>query len=157
MQTLATTAALHGGALLARLTLGQAFLIQGWAKLAGLPGSELMMTGLHLPAPQFFAVAVGLVELIGGGLLILGWGTRAAAGVLIAVLLGALILVHPAQLGAAVAGWPAPGQGLVAVAAWMHLLPLLFLAGWGPGALSLQHLRGGDPAPAQPPAKPRKP
>lgn len=147
------TIAMHGGALLARLTIGQAFLVQGWAKLSDMDAATRAFAGMGVPLPQASALGAGVVELVGGALLVLGMWTRSAATALLGVMVAALVLVHAGQFGSALASpWPSPGAGLVAIPAWMHLLPLLFLAGFGGGAISLASLKeslgkgGGKPA-----------
>jgi putative oxidoreductase len=157
------TIAMHGAALLARLTLGQAFLMQGWSKLSDMEAATRGFSGMGVPLPQASALGAGVIELVGGALLILGMWTRGAATALLAVMVAALLLVHAGQFGSALATpLPAPGGGLVAIPAWMHLLPLLFLAGFGGGAISLSTLKdslgkgGGKPAAAGEGKKPKK-
>ncbi len=135
---------LHGGALAARLTLGQAFLVHGWSKLSDMATATKQFAAMGMPLPQAAALGAGVVELVGGLLLLLGFYTRWAAGALLLVMAVALLVVHPAEfLKAAMILWPAPGGGLVAIPAWMHVLPLLFLAGWGGGMISLESLKEG--------------
>ena len=73
------------GLLALRLVLGAIFLIHGWAKLSpasavgGIPGWTKLLVGLGVPLPGVTAWGVALLEVVGGALLIIGFGTRALA------------------------------------------------------------------------------
>lgn len=136
-----STILLHLTALVARLSLGQAFLVAGWYKLTHQPEIIGQFTGWGVPMPQILTPVVGSIELIGGGLLVLGLGTRWAALALVAVMIGALTTAHLKETTAAVTMlWPAPGAGVTAISAWMFALVLLWLSGWGGGAFALDRL-----------------
>ncbi len=67
--------------LLLRAALGIVFMAHGWPKLFGQnTGMQLFFAGHGLPAS--FVYLAGVLELFGGGLLILGLFTRAAASLL---------------------------------------------------------------------------
>jgi putative oxidoreductase len=56
-------------------------------------GSELAsFRSYGLPAPEVFVVAIGLIELVGGVLLIAGRFVRPAAAVLAADMIGAIVI-----------------------------------------------------------------
>jgi|SRR5579872_2872333 len=125
-------------ALVLRLAVGSIFIVQGYRKTfapAGAKGSgaalrETIAAG-GLPAPALLAKTVALIELIGGGLLVLGLATRIAA-----VPLGFTLLV-------AIVGfkWKEGFQGgwdwpLSVLASTIALFVL------GAGALSIDHLIG---------------
>ncbi|MEV4737250.1 MULTISPECIES: DoxX family protein [unclassified Microbacterium] len=99
--TTAPAATTSWGLLVLRIVVGAVFLAHGAQKifeftLAGTIGS---FAGMGVPLPEIAAPVVAFVELIGGGMLVLGLFTR-LAGVLLAVdMLVALVLVHlPAGL-----------------------------------------------------------
>lgn len=86
------------GDFLARLVVGLIFIFSGIGKLFGpMPGIEGftgMLTGLGIPLPGAFAVIVGIVELVGGILLIIGFLDNWAALLLSIVILVAIVSVH---------------------------------------------------------------
>jgi len=66
-------------ALIGRLVLAWFFVPAGWSKIAGFSGTVAYATSAGLPLPEI-GVAVGLlIELVGGLLLLVGFGTRWAA------------------------------------------------------------------------------
>ncbi|KIQ17084.1 hypothetical protein ASG56_03495 [Rhodococcus sp. Leaf7] len=83
-------------ALIARVALGVVFVAHGWQKLStnGLDATTAGFEGLGIPAPKVSAYFATFVELIGGGLLILGLLTSVAAILLVVDMVGALVFVH---------------------------------------------------------------
>lgn len=82
--------------LVARVAVGIVFVAHGAQKLFtfGLAGTTEAFTGMGVPAPQASALFAALVELVGGGALILGLAVP-VAGLLLAVdMLGAFLFVH---------------------------------------------------------------
>jgi putative oxidoreductase len=66
-------------ALIGRLILAWFFVPAGWGKIAGFAGTVAYATSAGLPMPQV-GVAIGLlIELVGGLMLLVGFGTRWAA------------------------------------------------------------------------------
>jgi len=66
-------------ALIGRLVLAWFFVPAGWGKIAGFAGTVGYATSAGLPLPEA-GVAIGLaIELVGGLLLLVGFGTRWAA------------------------------------------------------------------------------
>src|SRR5262245_41550591 len=74
----------------ARVTVGWVFLESGWGKLHNLEKVVQFFTDLGIPAAQLQAPLVASTELLGGGLLLLGLGTRFAALPLVGVMVVAL-------------------------------------------------------------------
>jgi putative oxidoreductase len=114
--------------LILRISLGIAFISHGYAKLLGNPVAWLqVMPRLFLPS--YFAYILGVLELFGGGLLVLGLFTR-GVGLLLAI-----------EMGFAVARTYASGVAILAVD--KYEMPLIFgaaalaLATTGAGLLSI--------------------
>ncbi len=125
--------------LFARLLLAAMFLLSGYAALADPTGTAGYFAGLGLPFANLLAWGVGLFELVGGALLVLGLLTRPAAALLAAFALVAGFLGHY-------------GQGETAQLAFLHQQMLfkdiavagglILLAMHGAGAWSLDARRG---------------
>lgn len=127
-----------GAALLARLTIGQAFLLAGLGKLGNLERTSDFFASLALPAPGLHAVLVGGIETLGGALLLLGLATRPAAAALAAIMLGAIATAHRSEFSAALHF--SPEVGLSDLVPWMFLIVLLPLLAYGGGRLAVDHL-----------------
>lgn len=80
--------------LLARVLVGVVFIQAGWAKLSGFEGTVGMFESFGYPAPSFFAGLVGVAELVGGVMVLLGIWTTFASAVLAVVMLVAVLSVH---------------------------------------------------------------
>lgn len=123
--------------LLARLLLGVVLITHGWQKVVtnGFGGTADGFDMMGIPAPYAAALFAGLVELVGGGLLVLGLLTQ-VVGVLVALnMAGAFWFAHRGtEVLASEGGWE-----LVAVIG----LAGLVLAAVGPGRLSLDHALSG--------------
>jgi len=123
--------------LLARLLLGAVLLTHGWDKVVtdgfGATADGFDMMGI--PAPYAAAVFAGLVELVGGALLILGLLTQVAGVLVAANMAGAFWFAHRGtEVLASEGGWE-----LVAVIG----LAGLVIAAVGPGRLSVDHALSG--------------
>ncbi len=96
MQAIAPHRLRGWGATVLRVVVGLIFVAHGAQKLfgEGFGGAAGMMEGLGTPAPALAAVALVLVELVGGAALILGLFTRLAAVPLSFSMLVATLLVH---------------------------------------------------------------
>ena len=68
--------------LLGRILLAVIFLLSGFGKLTAIAGTAGYFGSLGLPAPTATAVVVGLIELLGGLAILVGFQTRIAAWVL---------------------------------------------------------------------------
>ena len=77
--------------LLARLCIGVIFLQSGWGKLHHLDKVIAFFTSLGIPAANIQAPFVAGVELIGGGLVLLGLLTRVASVPLIGTMVVAIL------------------------------------------------------------------
>ena len=79
-----------------RIIVGVVFLAHGYQKVFvyGHAGVAQGFAGMGIPAPDLTAALIAAIELLGGIALILGIGTRIAAALLAADMLGAILLVH---------------------------------------------------------------
>jgi putative oxidoreductase len=122
------------GPLAARAALALIFLLSGFGKLAAIQSTAGYIASKGLPAPALLAVTAGLVELIGGASLLVGWRARWGALALIAFLVPVTLLFHN----------PAGLEGMAAQMEVIQFLKNLAIAGgllsvasFGPGQLSL--------------------
>lgn len=116
------------GLLLLRLSIGSIFLVHGYQKLADIEGTTKFMDSLGVPMANAAAWLVGLVEFVGGGLIILGLFTCLASALLAIVMLVAIFTAH------ADAGLTGPGGKELPVALLGGLLALM---GAGSGKWSI--------------------
>jgi putative oxidoreductase len=65
--------------LILRIAIGAVFMYHGWGKLQGLEGVAMFFGKIGIAAPSLMAPVIAYLELIGGGLILLGLGTRAIA------------------------------------------------------------------------------
>jgi putative oxidoreductase len=78
----------------ARILLALMFVLGGIGKLGGLEGTAGYIASKGLPMPMVLAVATGVLELVAGVMLIIGWQARWAALALAAFTLLASVLFH---------------------------------------------------------------
>ncbi len=124
------------GPLLLRSGVGLVFLVHGWQKLdGGVTGFAGFLESLDVPFPELTAWLVTLAETAGGVLLVLGLLTRVVTVPLIALMLGAIVLVK-VDLGFVVAD---AAGGELDTALLAGLLGLLFI---GPGRYSVDSVIG---------------
>src|SRR5689334_6708010 len=109
-----------------RLGSGGVFVVFGAGKFVDHASELASFQAYGLPAPDAFVYAIGVIELVGGLLLIVGLATRPAALVLAGDMIGA-ILVSGVGLGELVSLTLAPAQ----------LAVCLFLVFTGPGMWAL--------------------
>lgn len=126
------------GLLLSRITIGQAFLLAGLGKLRNLEATTGFFTSLGIPAPGLHAAAIGGLELVGGGLLIIGLAVRPTAFLLLATMAVAILTAHRGEFTAAMA--IAPEAGLTDLVPWMFALVLLPLLAYGGGRIAVDRL-----------------
>lgn len=112
-------------ALACRLTGGAVFVVFGVGKFVNHSSELASFQAYGLPAPGVFVYAVGVVELVGGLLLIVGLAVRPAALVLAGDMIGAIV-VSGIGLGELVSLTLAPAE----------LAICLFLLWTGPGRLA---------------------
>ena len=113
-------------AFLGRLAGGAVFVVFGAGKFTNHASELASFHQYGLPAADAFVYVIGVVELVGGVLLILGLATRPAAIVLAGDMVGAII-VSGIGLGELVSLTLAPAE----------LALCLFLVWTGPGAFAL--------------------
>ena len=118
--------------LLGRIVIAAIFIPSGWGKLHSLPDVINFFTTLGIPFPEYQAPFVATVELVGGALVLLGLGTRAAA----------LLLLSTMVVALATAIWP-DVEGVADFFAkdetvYSAILAQLIIV--GAGAFSLDHL-----------------
>jgi putative oxidoreductase len=113
--------------LLLRLLSGGLFVAFGAGKFVN-SGSELASFKTYgLPAPEAFVIVIGVIELIGGLLLMAGVLTRPAALVLAGDMIGAIVVSGIAK-----------GEIISLTLAPAELVAMLVLLWTGPGTLSLR-------------------
>ena len=119
---------------IARVLLALMFVLAGIGKLGGLEGTAGYIASKGLPMPMVLAVAVGVLELVAGVLLIIGWQARWAALALAVFTVVASVLFHNY--------WAMPAeQQMMQQLMFMKNLAvtggLLFVFAYGAGTLSL--------------------
>jgi putative oxidoreductase len=119
------------GPLLARIVVGEVFMVSGWVKLHNLPQMIENFAGWGIPFPAVLTPFASAVELVGGLLLILGLFTRIAAAQLAFVMVVAI----------ATALWPDVDSldTLLGLSESAYFAIFAWLALAGPGALSLDY------------------
>jgi putative oxidoreductase len=130
--------AADASALVVRLTIGQAFLLTGLGKLRNHERTADYFNSLGIPFAGLQAWFVGGLELIGGGLLILGLVTRPIATLLLGTMAVAILTADRTDFLGALA--LSPEKGLTDVVPWMFGLLLMALIAHGAGRLSLDQL-----------------
>jgi putative oxidoreductase len=80
--------------LVGRVLLALMFVTAGFSKLTALEGTAGYIASVGLPAPMLLAVAAGVLELVAGVLIIVGWQARWAALALAAFTIVASVLFH---------------------------------------------------------------
>jgi len=118
--------------LLARVTLGVLFISTGWGKVHNLAKVAAFFAELHIPAPALQATFVSYVELIGGGLVLVGLFARLASLPLIGSMAVAILTAKADE----VHGLP----DLFGLVEWTYLAMFVWIALAGPGRASLDHL-----------------
>jgi len=112
-----------------RVVAGFTFSLHGWQKFFGLFGG----IGGHRLAPTDMLGVAGLIETVGGALIILGLFTRP-----VAFLLSGEMAIGYFRTHAPRGFWPIVNGGELAV---LYCFLYLWLAAAGPGPWSLDHLR----------------
>ena len=120
------------GPLSIRIVIGILFVIAGWQKLSNLPQTQgyFVMMGL----PQEIAVLIGLLELIGGILLIFGLLTRIVASLFIVEMIGGIIISEITNAVALPAGFELSIRSIP----FIYLAICITLLLTGPGKISLE-------------------
>lgn len=84
----------HIGLLALRVSVAVIFIPLGWMKLGDIPGVSAMLGGMGFPAETLMAYALGLVELVGGAAVLIGFLTRWASAALAITMVVALLTAH---------------------------------------------------------------
>jgi putative oxidoreductase len=120
--------------LLGRILLAAIFLLSGFGKLTAISGTAGYFGAMGLPVPTATAIVVGLIELLGGLAILVGFQTRIVAWVLAVFTIATALVAHT--------GWADQNQ-------MIHFLKnvaitggFLVLASSGPGAYSIDARRG---------------
>ena len=80
--------------LIGRVLLAVIFLLSGFGKLTAISGTAAYFGAIGLPVPTVTAVVVGLIELLGGLAILLGFQTRIAAWVLAIFTIATALVAH---------------------------------------------------------------
>ncbi len=115
------------GLLALRLLSGAVFVVFGVGKFVNHASELASFKTYGLPAPEAFVAAIGVLELVGGALLIAGLFTRPAAFALAGDMVGAIIVSGIAK-----------GELISLTLAPAELVAMLVLLRTGPGGLSLK-------------------
>jgi putative oxidoreductase len=129
------------GLTLTRWISGAIFVAFGLGKFVNHASEASSFMTYGLPYPGAFADAIGVLELVGGVLLVLGFATRAVAALLAGDMVGAII-VSGLMRDETVSLTLAPAL----------LVAMLVLVALGPGRLSVDRARRGRTQPRQSPA-----
>ncbi len=115
-----------------RLIWGIQFIFAGWPKLNDLSGTATSFAALGIPEPHAAALAVALIETIGGAFLVLGLLSRLSALLTSCVMIGAYIFAYPEALKS----WSL----FASQSAFPFLFASLIILAFGAGVFSLDHL-----------------
>ena len=121
-----------------RLYWGWELIQDGWGKLHHLDKVTDYFTTLNLPQPHMTAIGVSLLELVGGALFALGFGTRLVALMLFVNMTVAYLAAEP-EAFAAILSDPDKFTAASAYNDWFATLLILIL---GPGYLAVDTLLG---------------
>ncbi len=116
-----------------RLAFGWQFFLTGRGKLAHLERTAEFFASLGIPAPGAHALGIGLLELVGGLLLVAGAGTRLFAAALAGTMIVALATAHRDEVAEGL-------DGLFGAEPFPYLVALLVLLACGPGRIALDTL-----------------
>ncbi len=118
--------------LLARITVGVAFVESGWGKVHNLETVGEYFAELGIPAPQFQATFVSYVELICGSLVLVGLAARVAAVPLIGTMIVALITAKASEISGL--------SDLIGTIELCYAVLLAWIALAGPGKASIDYV-----------------
>ena len=119
--------------LVGRALLSLLFILAGYSKLTGIAATAGWFGSLGIPMPTVSAIVVGLVELVGGLAILVGFRARIAALVLALFTIGATLIAHM--------DFADPMQVLMIQKNLAITGGLLVLAALGAGALSIDARR----------------
>lgn len=130
----AATAGASAVVLLGRVLLSIIFLLAGFGKLTDIASTTAYFSSYSLPAPGVAAVVAGLIELLGGLAVLVGFQTRAAACVLALFCMATALIAHM--------DWSDMNNMINFQKNLAMAGGFLVLAAFGPGALSIDARRG---------------
>jgi putative oxidoreductase len=90
----ATSGSASAAILVGRIFLSIMFILAGFSKLTAISATAGWFGSIGLTAPTVTAVVVGLVELVGGLAIAIGYQTRIAAIVIALFTVGATLIAH---------------------------------------------------------------
>ncbi|PBC07146.1 DoxX family protein [Mesorhizobium sp. WSM3859] len=120
--------------LLGRILLAVIFLLSGFGKLTAISGTAAYFGALGLPVPTVTAVLVGLIELLGGLAVLIGFQTRIVAWVLAIFTIATGLVAHT--------GWADQMQMIQFLKNLAITGGFVLLASSGAGAYSIDAKRG---------------
>lgn len=120
--------------LVGRIFLSAIFILSGFGKLSDISGTAAYFAMFHLPAATLVAVGVGLIELLGGLAILIGFQTRIAAWILALFSIASALIAHM--------NWADMMQLINFEKNIAITGGFLLLAIYGPGSLSVDALRG---------------
>lgn len=120
--------------LVGRILLSAIFILSGFGKLTNISGTAAYLATFHLPAATLVAVGAGLIELLGGLAILIGFQTRIAAWVLALFSIASALIAHM--------NWADTMQLINFQKNLAISGGFLLLAIYGPGALSIDAIRG---------------
>ena len=115
-----------------RLIWGIQFIFAGWPKLNDLSGTATSFASIGIPEPTAAALAVALIETIGGAFLVLGLLSRLSALLTTCVMLGAYFFAYPDSLKS----WSL----FITQSPFLFLYGSLIILAFGAGVFSLDYL-----------------
>ncbi|HXV30292.1 MAG TPA: DoxX family protein [Sinorhizobium sp.] len=128
--------------LIGRILLSIIFIMSGFGKLADPSATAGMITNAGMPAPTVLAYLAGIFELAAGLAVLVGFQTRIAAYLLAAFCLVTAFVFHGGPI--TIPDFPEAANGLLTMFNQIMMMKnitiagaFLVLAGFGPGALSL--------------------
>jgi putative oxidoreductase len=80
--------------LIARILMAIIFVLAGFAKLTDISGTAAYFGSYNLPATTLLAVVSGIIELVGGLAILIGYQTRLAAWVLAVFCVASALVAH---------------------------------------------------------------
>jgi putative oxidoreductase len=122
--------------LVMRLFWGWQFMQTGWGKLTHLERTAGYFQSLGIPAPQLNAFMAGGTECLGGLLLVVGLGARAASVPLIAT----MVVAYATAEREALAAITSDPDKFTSSAPFLFLLTAVVVLAFGPGFFSADHL-----------------
>jgi putative oxidoreductase len=137
--------------LIGRILLSIIFITSGFGKLTDPSATAGMITGAGWPAATALAYLAGLFELVAGLAILVGFQTRIASYLLAAFCVVTAFVFHSGAIN--VPDFPPAANGLLTVFNQIMMMKnvtiagaFLVLAGFGPGALSLDARTGNTVA-----------